>query len=291
MRIRSLLGSRWSPATHTHAHTHTHTRTHTPYKRLKVWIEASCQPHCVTVGPMTSPQPLQSYASASTHTHTSSGGALIPLWLIFAPVWRKSMTGSLHLPPPPTNAHTHAKTLAGSLCFYLPPYCISLLLVYLSPSSSVIHCCSSVSVPDIRGSSEAAVLCLLLFLLYTVQPGLPRLQTSPLPPQHMCIPLSPHYCFFLLLYIYLCLVFHPPWPPTPLSLHLSIYQLFLSFHLPASVSHTSIHPPPTLSLPLAPPQHTKHKFSDYFSSWETLDTTPGLVAAAFARCHDYSLGA
>lgn len=80
---------------------------------------------------------------------------------------------------------------------------------------------------------------------------------------------------FLLLYIHSCLVFSLPGLP--------LFILPLSFLLlPPSLFSSLCHPPclglPHFHLPLSLVLlwHTKQKFSDYFSSWETLDTTPRL---------------
>ena len=246
MRIRSLLGSRWSPATHTHAHTHTHTRTHTPYKRLKVWIEASCQPHCVTVGPMTSPQPLQSYASASTHTHTSSGGALIPLWLIFAPVWRKSMTGSLHLPPP-QQTHTHMLKHWLDRCVFTSHHTVSLSCssTFLRPRLSFI------AVPPSPSLTSAVRLKLQFCVCYCFSCTLCSRGCL------VCRPLRSHLSICVSLYrpitafssfcIFICVLFFtlpglPPLSPS-ISLFTSSFSPFISL-------------PPSPTLPSTPPPHS-----------------------------------
>lgn len=62
-----------------------------------------------------------------TLTHAHCGGALIPLWLIFAPVWRKSMTESLHHPAV-SHIHTHTHTL---VCLWNTQTWLDPCLIYL----------------------------------------------------------------------------------------------------------------------------------------------------------------
>lgn len=98
---------------------------------------------------------------------------------------------------------------------------------------------------------------------------------------------------FLSLCIFTCVLFSP-WLARHSTSFLSSlassacplpFSLFLSLCL--HLASMSFSPPLSFSSILL--QHTKQKFSYYFSSWETLDWTARLTSAALPRCHNYSL--
>lgn len=265
------------PRTHTPTYTHAH-RT----KRLcgkaqgLIWgilsvSWSACQVHCVTGDSMTSSQPLQSYASASislhiythTHRHGVVGGAPIPLWLIFTCLTQEHDWVPTLYTSPHTHTHTHTSVSPGcwntaeSLCFtFHPPVPLFWFLFFSCLSTSLsffchftlIHCSMVVL-------SSAVCPCIALLL--------PRLSFW----IFICVLFSSFLASHSFSSLFLFFSCYPP--PLP------YFQAFLSFHrfatlLPPSPTLTS-HSFSTSISPLLP-QHTKQNFSDYFSSWETLET-------------------
>lgn len=263
---------------HPRTHTPTHTRTPSLCGKAQglIWgilsvSWSACQVHCVTGDSMTSSQPLQSYASASislhiyTHTHRHGvvgGGAPIPLWLIFTCLTQEhDWVPTLYTSP---HTHTHTSVSPGcwntaeSLCFtFHPPMPLFWFLFFSCLSTSLSF--------------------FLSFYCDTLLCG--RLKQCRMPLYRSITASS------LFLDIYLCLVFFFPGIPLlllPLSLLLLLlppllpyFQAFLSFHrfatlLPPSPTLTSYSFSNSISPLLL--QHTKQNFSDYFSSWETLET-------------------
>lgn len=263
---------------HPRTHTPTHTRTPSLCGKAQglIWgilsvSWSACQVHCVTGDSMTSSQPLQSYASASislhiythTHRHGVVGGGLQFLYDSSSLVWRKSMTGSLHSTRPPTLTHTPLSLLDAEIR----------LNHYVLPSTPLClysgFCFSPVCLP----------LCPFFLSFYCDTLLCGRLKQCRMPLYRSITASS------LFLDIYLCLVFFFPGIPLlllPLSLLLLLlppllpyFQAFLSFHrfatlLPPSPTLTSYSFSNSISPLLL--QHTKQNFSDYFSSWETLET-------------------
>lgn len=263
---------------HPRTHTPTHTRTPSLCGKAQglIWgilsvSWSACQVHCVTGDSMTSSQPLQSYASASislhiyTHTHRhgvvgggGSNSSMTHLHLSDARAWLGPYT--LHVPP---HSHTHL-CLSWMLkygwitMFYLPPPMPLFWFLFFS--------CLSTSLSFFLSFYSDTLLC-------------GRLKQCRMPLYRSITASS------LFLDIYLCLVFFFPGIPLlllPLSLLLLLlppllpyFQAFLSFHrfatlLPPSPTLTSYSFSNSISPLLL--QHTKQNFSDYFSSWETLET-------------------
>lgn len=263
---------------HPRTHTPTHTRTPSLCGKAQglIWgilsvSWSACQVHCVTGDSMTSSQPLQSYASASislhiythTHRHGVVGGGLQFLYDSSSLVWRKSMTGSLHSTRPPTLTHTPLSLLDAEirlnhyvlpstpLCLY-SGFCFSPVCLPLCPffcHFTVIRC-------SVVVLSSAVCPCIALLL--------PRLSFW----IFICVLFSSFlasHSFSSLFLFFSC--YSPPLLP--------YFQAFLSFHrfatlLPPSPTLTSYSFSNSISPLLL--QHTKQNFSDYFSSWETLET-------------------
>lgn len=254
---------------HPRTHTPTHTRTPSLCGKAQglIWgilsvSWSACQVHCVTGDSMTSSQPLQSYASASislhiyTHTHRhgvvgggGSNSSMTHLHLSDARAWLGPYT--LHVSPGCWNT-------AESLCFTFHPPMPLFWFLFFS--------CLSTSLSFFLSFYSDTLLC-------------GRLKQCRMPLYRSITASS------LFLDIYLCLVFFFPGIPLlllPLSLLLLLlppllpyFQAFLSFHrfatlLPPSPTLTSYSFSNSISPLLL--QHTKQNFSDYFSSWETLET-------------------
>lgn len=206
------------------------------------------------------------YFPAHIHAHTQAwgcgGGAPIPLWLIFTCLTQEhDWVPTLYTSP---HTHTHTSVSPGcwntaeSLCFtFHPPMPLFWFLFFSCLSTSLSF--------------------FLSFYCDTLLCG--RLKQCRMPLYRSITASS------LFLDIYLCLVFFFPGIPLlllPLSLLLLLlppllpyFQAFLSFHrfatlLPPSPTLTSCSFSNSISPLLL--QHTKQNFSDYFSSWETLET-------------------
>lgn len=139
-----------------------------------------------------------------THKHR---GAPIPLWLIFAPVWRKSMTGSPLPPFPPSLSHVHASlsvspgcwNMAGSLYFASHRPVLLLLCSYTAVCLPFFSFwCSALWLSNVAAPSYVCSLPTTQCDVFSTG----CLACSPLPSQHDDVPLWLYYHLFSVCFVF-----------------------------------------------------------------------------------------